>query len=107
MTTAPDRSKGPASGSTSRGAWSRHRAAGSGWRVAPGPGRRSRTRCPSVSRTVSDAVPVRERDGFSAAVNAELAEDALDVGGDRLLADHEHVRDRRLILAGGEVLQDL
>jgi hypothetical protein len=52
-------------------------------------------------------VAVGEGDSLGPAVYAELGEDVLDVGRDRLLADHETPGHRRLILAGGQMFEHL
>src|SRR5205085_11426498 len=56
---------------------------------------------------VDQAVAVRVRHGLRSAPHPELAEDALDVRRDRLRADHELRRDRALVEAAREKVEDL
>jgi PAS domain S-box-containing protein len=57
------------------------------------------------SRAPEQIVAVRERDGFRAAVEAQLPEDVLDVGGDGLRRDEERTSDLLLSETVGEQSQ--
>src|SRR5919198_1504099 len=48
-------------------------------------------------RHLDQATEVRNRDGLGARMDAQLAEDSLDMGGDGCLADDQLVGDRALI----------
>src|SRR5215217_1674988 len=59
------------------------------------------------SETVRQPLAMGERDGLGPAADAELPENPLDVRGDGLRADHQHVRDLVLREAVGEVAENL